>query len=352
MLQRIDLGDRVAIAPAAALAVDGFARGHDRALGARDGSRRRAGVEPRWRATITKRTPGRGRARRRQLGRGDRAPARERVARAPAPGRRAARAGRVARRRRPVLPRRRARSSARGDGSELTPLDLPQDYWVRAAPAARRARRSRRPPSTERFDERNGAAGSGERLRRPRHGARPRAQRPRDLAALPPNDLASSPHAAELLGARRLPGGRHRSRPGRLRPLPAPPHRGSRRAARARAPTAAPGSPFRSGTGERARYRCHVSQLPTIEHRQGRFAPVLRQRRSHVDPLDHRRSRGILVVLDVIPWWSVLARRRRASSPTSRSGGITAARAVREVALDRRRLAARRRARPGPGASS
>ena len=48
-----------------------------------------------------------------------------------------------------------------------------------------------------------------------------------------------------------------------------------------------------------------MSQLPTIEHRQGRFAPVLRQRRSHV-VLWIIVIEGLLVILDVIPWWSVL----------------------------------------------
>ena len=89
-----------------------------------------------------------------------------------------------------------------GDGTILAPLDLPQDFWiVLVAPARRRE------------------AVDGARLRRVRR-ARRRAtagttgatalldalaavRRPRDLAALPPNDLASSPLAEELraLGA-------------------------------------------------------------------------------------------------------------------------------------------------------
>jgi hypothetical protein len=48
-----------------------------------------------------------------------------------------------------------------------------------------------------------------------------------------------------------------------------------------------------------------MSQLPTIEHRQGRFGPLLHQRRSHLI-LWIIVIEGILVVLDVIPWWSVL----------------------------------------------
>jgi len=48
-----------------------------------------------------------------------------------------------------------------------------------------------------------------------------------------------------------------------------------------------------------------MSQFETIEHRQGRFGPVLRQRRTHLI-LWIVLVEGILVILDVIPWWSVL----------------------------------------------
>jgi 4-diphosphocytidyl-2-C-methyl-D-erythritol kinase len=88
-----------------------------------------------------------------------------------------------------------------GDGTTLEPLDLPQDFAVllllpddSAKTATANVYRA--------FDERNGAAGfdeRGEQLRATLAAVR----RPRDLAALPPNDLASSPHAARLtaLGA-------------------------------------------------------------------------------------------------------------------------------------------------------
>ena len=49
-----------------------------------------------------------------------------------------------------------------------------------------------------RFDERDGAVNWEER-RAALHQALAAVRRPRDLAALPPNDLASSPIAAELL---------------------------------------------------------------------------------------------------------------------------------------------------------
>ena len=56
VLQRLDLGDRVAISPAATLTVDGF--GEDTIVrSALERLAQAAGVEPRWRATITKRTP-------------------------------------------------------------------------------------------------------------------------------------------------------------------------------------------------------------------------------------------------------------------------------------------------------
>jgi 4-diphosphocytidyl-2-C-methyl-D-erythritol kinase len=84
-----------------------------------------------------------------------------------------------------------------GDGTELTPLDLPQDYWVVVV-----APQAARKPSTrevyEAFDARGGPEGFGERRAR-LHEALGRVRRPRDLAALPPNDLASSPLAAELV---------------------------------------------------------------------------------------------------------------------------------------------------------
>ncbi len=48
-----------------------------------------------------------------------------------------------------------------------------------------------------------------------------------------------------------------------------------------------------------------MSQFETIEHRQGRLGPVLRQRRVHLI-LWIILVEGILVIFDVIPWWSVL----------------------------------------------
>ena len=84
-----------------------------------------------------------------------------------------------------------------GDGTTLEPLDLPQDFAVllvlpddttKAATAeVYRA-----------FDERDGAQNFEERARALRD-ALAGVRRPRDLASLPPNDLASSPHARRLV---------------------------------------------------------------------------------------------------------------------------------------------------------
>jgi len=88
-----------------------------------------------------------------------------------------------------------------GDGTELEPIDLPQDYWVLLVLPRDSAK-----PSTahvyRRFDERNGADGFDDRRRTLLDTVRA-VRRPRDLAALPPNDLTSSPIADELrdLGA-------------------------------------------------------------------------------------------------------------------------------------------------------
>ena len=88
-----------------------------------------------------------------------------------------------------------------GDGSRLTPLDLPQDYWV-VVVLPRGATKESTAAVYERFDARDGA--DGWEARRAELGAAlAEVRRPRDLAALPPNDLASSPVAERLraLGA-------------------------------------------------------------------------------------------------------------------------------------------------------
>jgi 4-diphosphocytidyl-2-C-methyl-D-erythritol kinase len=86
-----------------------------------------------------------------------------------------------------------------GDGTELTAVDLPQDYWVLLVLPKGAQKRSTADVYAG-FAARNGGQGYSERcaeLLSALEGVR----RPRDLAALPGNDLASSPLADELLRA-------------------------------------------------------------------------------------------------------------------------------------------------------
>jgi 4-diphosphocytidyl-2-C-methyl-D-erythritol kinase len=88
-----------------------------------------------------------------------------------------------------------------GDGTTLEPLGLPQDFVVLLV-LPRGETKGSTGEIYRRFDERAGAAGYDERLAALRD-ALGAVRRPRDLATLPPNDLASSPLADELraLGA-------------------------------------------------------------------------------------------------------------------------------------------------------
>ena len=84
-----------------------------------------------------------------------------------------------------------------GDGSLLEPVDLPQDYWVLLVVPHGGAKESTA-AVYERFDERGGEAGFADR-RQALVGALQQVRRARDLASLPPNDLASSPLAERML---------------------------------------------------------------------------------------------------------------------------------------------------------
>jgi len=90
---------------------------------------------------------------------------------------------------------------ASGDGTALAPVDLPQDFWIVLALPHDVTKESTGAVYAA-FDARDGARGWEERaaaLRATVAGAR----RPRDLATLPPNDLARSPLSDEVraLGA-------------------------------------------------------------------------------------------------------------------------------------------------------
>jgi 4-diphosphocytidyl-2-C-methyl-D-erythritol kinase len=195
VLQRLDLADRVAIEPASALRVDGFP---DDTLvrAALERLAEAANVEPRWRAQIWKRVPvaaGLG------GGSSDAATA-LRLANATLPD--------------PLPPERLRELAAElgadvpffltsgpqlgtGTGTELEPLELPQDYWVVLLLPEHEHKASTASVYAE-FDRRGGADGFDAR-RTALSEALAAIKRPRHLATLPPNDLASSPHAARLL---------------------------------------------------------------------------------------------------------------------------------------------------------
>jgi 4-diphosphocytidyl-2-C-methyl-D-erythritol kinase len=197
VLQRIDLADRVAIDPGARLSVTGFAddtivRDALLALAAA------AGVEPLWAARITKRIPVAA-----GLGGGSSD---------------AATALRLANETLPEpLPAEDLHDIAAqigadvpffladgpqlgsGDGSELEPLDLPQDFWV-VVLLPHEMGKSSTADVYAAFDTRHGVEGFAERREALVDGLAA-VKRPRDLAALPPNDLVSSPLAEELRAA-------------------------------------------------------------------------------------------------------------------------------------------------------
>lgn len=199
VLQRIDLADRIALEPGAALRVSGFAQDtlvRD-ALTALAG---RAGVEPRWSVRIDKRIPVAA-----GLGGGSSD---------------AATALRLANE---TLDEPLSESDLHelaaglgadvpfflttgprlgvGDGTRLTAQALPQDYWVLLALPSE-SRKHSTAAVYEAFDRRGGGPGFAER-RRHLLEVLELVRRPADLARLPRNDLASSPLASELerLGA-------------------------------------------------------------------------------------------------------------------------------------------------------
>ena len=199
ILQRLALADRVEVTPGDGLTVEGFPE-DTLVRAALTSLALEAGVRPRWRARISKRIPVAS-----GLGGGS-SDAATALALANAtldeP-----------------LPDPRLRELARGlgadvpfflasgpqlgreDGAALTPLELPQDYFVLLV-LPRGASKLATGAVYDDFDRRDGGDGY-EARRGALLDAVASVSRPRDLAALPPNDLASSPLAAELraLGA-------------------------------------------------------------------------------------------------------------------------------------------------------
>ena len=197
VLQRVDLVDRIELEQATELRVEGFPA--DTLV--RDALRRLAesvGVEPHWRVRIEKRIPVAA-----GLGGGSSD---------------AATALRLANETLPEpLQADELRSVAAqlgadvpffladgpqlgsGDGSELEPLDLPQDFWVLVV-LPHGAAKSSTADVYAAFDARKDVPGFAERRQTLLDGLAA-LKRPRDLAALPRNDLVSSPLAEELHAA-------------------------------------------------------------------------------------------------------------------------------------------------------
>ncbi|MEN3342941.1 MAG: 4-diphosphocytidyl-2-C-methyl-D-erythritol kinase [Actinomycetota bacterium] len=196
LYQRLGIADRIELLPATGLRVDGFA-GDTLVRGALEALAARAAVEPRWRVRIDKRLPVAA-----GLGGGSSdaatalALANRTLAQPLAPG---------------ALHELAVQLGAdvpffladgpqlgSGDGTTLEPVTLPQDFWVVVV-----LPRGERKPSTASvyaaFDRRDGARAWNVRRAALLEGVE-RVRRPRDLASLPPNDLASSPLADRLRG--------------------------------------------------------------------------------------------------------------------------------------------------------
>jgi 4-diphosphocytidyl-2-C-methyl-D-erythritol kinase len=197
VLQRIDLHDDVALGPSSELAVEGFAddtivRDALVALG------RAAGVAPHWRVRIEKRIPLAA-----GLGGGSAdAAAALGLANALLPqplevevlhGVAAGIGADV-----PFLLQEEAQL-ATGDGTTLSPAALPTDYHV-VLVMPHGAMKQSTGTVYDAFDARDGADGFHRRAQE-FHAALSSIATARDLAALPANDLASSPRAADLIAA-------------------------------------------------------------------------------------------------------------------------------------------------------
>ena len=225
-------------------------------------------------------------------------------------------------------------------GTELTPLDLPQDYWVvLVLPHGERRRRPR--AVYDAFDQRGGADGFDE-----RRAALLDALAPRGARATSPlcrrTTSRRSPLAAELraLGAFRadVSGAgpavyglfQHREPAGR-------------RGARSCGPAAAPGSRFRRGTVDRDGLRHVARARRAIEHALEPTAAGCVHGASG-SPSGSPSLEGVLVALahDISRWTVIIVAIAAASRFYSSGGRRSSHDTVRQVDLDRRRLAGAR----------
>jgi 4-diphosphocytidyl-2-C-methyl-D-erythritol kinase len=197
LLQRIDLFDRIAVAPAAALSVEGF-RDETLVRRALTALAEAAAVMPRWRVTIWKWLPvaaGLG------GGSSDAATALrlanatlEHPLSASALRQLAATVGADV----PFFIGQ-GPQLGEGDGADVSPAAVPQDFWV-VVILPRGAAKQSTASVYAAFDERDGSQGYAERRERVLAGL-DAVRRPQDLAGLPRNDLASSPLADALRAA-------------------------------------------------------------------------------------------------------------------------------------------------------
>lgn len=198
VLERMELHDLLSIEPASATSVEGFPDTIVRS--ALEALAREADVSHGWAATIAKRIPvaaGLG------GGSADAAAALElanaTLASPLAPERLHALAAEIG----ADVPYflRRGTQLATGDGTELAPLALPQDYAV-VLVLPHGASKESTGSVYDAFDRRDGSSGFASRVARV-HEVVGSARSVHDLAALPPNDLASSPLSEEMreLGA-------------------------------------------------------------------------------------------------------------------------------------------------------
>jgi 4-diphosphocytidyl-2-C-methyl-D-erythritol kinase len=196
VLQRVGIADRIDVDPGDALTVTGFPE-DTLVRGALERLAERTGTQPHWRVRIEKRLPvaaGLG------GGSSDAATALRLANAQLAQPLGAEELHGLAAKLGADVPffLRDGPQLASGDGTTLEPVDLPQDFWV-VLVLPKDARKESTGAVYAAFDERDGAAGWEERAAALRETVAT-ARRPRDLAGLPPNDLARSPLADDLRG--------------------------------------------------------------------------------------------------------------------------------------------------------